>query len=59
MKKYVLVCMRNGGKLFVLHRDAWNDLKGLGAPFYESKVVAESDEMLSLMRFKSLTAEES
>jgi hypothetical protein len=55
--RFVLVRMQKGGKLFVIGRTMWEEMRGLGAPFYESEVVAEADEMLSLMQFKQLTEE--
>ena len=56
--RYVLVRMQEGGSLFVLGRTMWDEMRGLNATFYESEVVAEADEMLSLMQFKNLTKEE-
>jgi hypothetical protein len=47
-----------GRSLFVLDRPRWESMRGLGAPFNGSVIVAESDETLTLMRFKELTKEE-
>lgn len=55
--KFVLARMRHSGSLFVLDRQRWEEMRGLGYPFDESEVIAEADEMLSLMRFKELTKE--
>ena len=58
-KKFVLVRMKTGGNMFVLDRPRWENGKRMkfyrGA--YEAEVVAEADEMLTLMRFKDLTKE--
>jgi hypothetical protein len=56
-KKYVLVRMQEGGSLFVLGRMMFEEMRGLGEPFDGSEIVAEADEMLSLMQFKQLTKE--
>ena len=57
-KKFVLVRMQKNGKLFVLNRTMWGEMRGLGKPFNESEVIAEANEMTSLMRFKALTMED-
>ena len=58
-KKFVLIRMVEGGSLFVLDRPRWENGKRMEfyKGRYEAEVVAEADEMLSLMRFKSLTEE--
>ena len=56
-KKYVLVRIQEGGSLFVLDRTMFEEMRGLGEPFDKSEIVAEADEMLSLMQFKQLTKE--
>lgn len=56
-RKYVLVRMQEGGNLFVLNRTMWGEMRGLSKPFNESEVIAEADEMLSLLQFKALTME--
>jgi len=57
-KRYVMVRMKRSGSLYVLHRPKWESMRRLGDPFDKSTIVAESDEMPSLMRFKELTKEE-
>lgn len=59
--RFVLVRMEETGNMFVLDRPRWEEFSQRGFYYneYKAEVVAEADEMLSLMRFKSLTAEES
>ena len=49
-KRFVLV-RTEWGELFVLKREVYNEAPRIG------EIVAESNEMLSLMRFKDLTKE--
>jgi len=58
--KFVLIRMENTGNMFVLDRPRWEEFSQRGFYFneYKAEVVAEADEMLSLMRLKSLTTEE-
>ena len=58
--RWVLVRMEESGNLFVLDRPRWEEFSQRGFYYneYKAEVVAEADEMLSLMRLKSLTVEE-
>lgn len=55
-KKYVLIRAAESGKLFVVGRTFLTEIQGMGS-HRKAEVVAEADEMLSLMRFKALTEE--
>lgn len=57
--KFVLVRMKMDGNMFVLDRQRWNEFtkKAFYRGAYEAEVVAEANETLTLMRFKSLTEE--
>ena len=57
-KRFVMVRMESSGSLYVLDRAKFEGMRVLGDPFDKSVVIAEADEMLSLMRFKALTKEE-
>lgn len=58
-KRYVLIRMKKDGRLFVLDRLRWNEFakKAFYRGSYEADVIAEADETLTLMQFKSLTEE--
>lgn len=58
--KYVLIRMVEGGNMFVLDRQRWEESRQMEfyRGRYEADVVAEADEMLTLMQFKNLTVEE-
>jgi len=56
-KRYVMVRM-DDEKLFVIQRAMFHEFNCLGGAFYGAVIVTESDELLTLMRFKELTMDE-
>jgi len=55
--RFVLVRARDG-LLYVLDRTYWRSVVIRHPKYEQGEIVAESNEMLSLMRFKELTNEE-
>jgi hypothetical protein len=58
-KKYVLIRMKVDGNCFMLDRQRWAEFtkKAFYRGAYEAEVIAESDDTVEIMRFKSLTEE--